>query len=268
MYKKDMAKIEASLPGDSELIETKMGSVEIKLWDLGKDFILIAHETPGSHRLVENNRLLAKEFNLIKPSRPGYFRSPLNSGETPEAQADLFAALLDRLEIESVFMLGVSGGGPSAIQFAIRHPQKCKALVLWAAVSEKTPENEDPPSGFGLWLYTKLRIAMINDEIIERKNKEYFYPKLFPHSQIEKGWGNDLRQFSNLKPFQFEKISAPTLIVYGSNDLAIGMEHIKNVADNVPNSILIPLENKGHDALYLDPEHFAQPTIKFLLSLK
>lgn len=268
IYKIDMAKIEAALPGDSELIETKMGPVEIKRSDSGTDFILIAHETPGSHRLLENNRLLAKEYNLIKPSRSGYFRSPLNSGETPEAQADLFAALLDKLEITSVVMLGISGGGPSAIQFAIRHPGRCKALVLWAAVSEKTPEYEDPPSGFGLWLYHKIRIAMINDEMIERKYKEYFYPKFFPHSQIEKGWANDERQFSNLKPFQFEKISTPTLIVYGSNDLAIEMQHIKNVADNVPNSILIPLENKGHDALYLEPELFAQPTIEFLLSLK
>lgn len=268
MYKIDMAKIEAALPGDSELVETKMGPVEIKLSDLGKDIILIAHETPGCYRLVESNRLLAKEFNLLKPSRPGYFRSPLNSGETPEAQADLFAALLDKLEIQSVVMLGISGGGPSAIQFAIRHPGRCKALVLWAAVSEKTPENEDPPKGFVIWLYHKIRIAMINDEMVERKNKEYFYPKIFPNSQIEKGQANDWRQFSNLRPFQFEKISAPTLIVYGSNDLIVGMQHIKNVADNVPNSILIPLENKGHDALYLDPALFAQPTIEFLLSLK
>lgn len=59
IYKLNMAKIEAALPGDSELIETKMGPVEIKLSDLGKDIILIAHETPGSYRLVESNRLLA-----------------------------------------------------------------------------------------------------------------------------------------------------------------------------------------------------------------
>ena len=39
---------------------------------------------------------------------------------TQEA-ADLYAALLDELKIDQVIVYGISGGGPSAINFALKH---------------------------------------------------------------------------------------------------------------------------------------------------
>ncbi len=42
------------------------------------------------------------KYKLICPSRPGYLQTPLESGKTLEEQADLFAALLDKLGIEKV----------------------------------------------------------------------------------------------------------------------------------------------------------------------
>jgi hypothetical protein len=45
---------------------------------------------------------------LLVPSRPGYLRTPLESGRTPEDQADLYAAMLDSLEIERAAHLGGS----------------------------------------------------------------------------------------------------------------------------------------------------------------
>ena len=57
------------------------------------------------------------------------------SGATPEAQADLLAALLDTLAIGQAAVIAISGGGPAAIHFALRHPTRCRALVLCSTVS-------------------------------------------------------------------------------------------------------------------------------------
>jgi len=62
-------------------------------------------------------------------------RTPLESGKTAAEAADLMAALLDKLNIDRVIVHGTSGGGPTAYSFAIRHPDKCAALITSCAVS-------------------------------------------------------------------------------------------------------------------------------------
>ena len=45
-------------------------------------------------------------------------------------QADAYAQLLDHLGIDKVVVVSISAGAWSALQFAIRHPERCLALVL------------------------------------------------------------------------------------------------------------------------------------------
>jgi len=45
-------------------------------------------------------------------------------------QADAYAALLDHLQLDRVVLCGFSAGGPAAIQFALRHPERLYGLVL------------------------------------------------------------------------------------------------------------------------------------------
>ena len=81
-------------------------------------------------------------FHVISVSRPGYLDTPLRSGETPEEQADMFAYLLDRLGVERSFVIAVSAGGPSALQFARRYPARCAGVIL---VSCCTGHLDIPP---------------------------------------------------------------------------------------------------------------------------
>ena len=68
------------------------------------------------------DRWLEHGFGVIAPSRPGYGRTPLEIAETSAESADCYAALLDVIKIDKVVTVGISAGGPSAIQFAARHP--------------------------------------------------------------------------------------------------------------------------------------------------
>ncbi|TPV92792.1 MAG: hypothetical protein B7733_24010 [Myxococcales bacterium FL481] len=53
-------------------------------------------------------------------------------------------------------MLGTSGGGPSALQFALRHRVRCRELVLTAAVTQHLPPRAKAVdrSDFLYWLIT------------------------------------------------------------------------------------------------------------------
>ena len=71
---------------------------------------------------------------MIAPSRPGYGRS--SPAKNYEEVADKLAALLDAIGIEQVAAVHcMSGGGPPAIMFAVRHPQKTKILLTECKVT-------------------------------------------------------------------------------------------------------------------------------------
>ena len=73
-------------------------------------------------------------YRIITPSRFGYLGSPLPE-PTTAAQADAFVSLFDALGIAQVPVLAFSAGSTSAVQFALRHPDRVSALVLVASNS-------------------------------------------------------------------------------------------------------------------------------------
>ncbi|MEO8603496.1 MAG: alpha/beta fold hydrolase [bacterium] len=73
--------------------------------------------------------LVRAGYQVLTPDRPGYLGTPIEHGGSPEQQADLAAALLDALGIQRVPVVGISAGGPVAIQFAARHADRVDALA-------------------------------------------------------------------------------------------------------------------------------------------
>ena len=74
---------------------------------------------------------LAKEgFRLIAPSRFGYLQSSVPEHFTVAMQSDAYVALLDHLGIAQVAVAGISAGAWSCLDFAIRHSDRCRALIL------------------------------------------------------------------------------------------------------------------------------------------
>jgi pimeloyl-ACP methyl ester carboxylesterase len=83
--------------------------------------------------------LIGGEYRYISPSRFGYLRTPLPENPSPQAQADSYAALLDIHKISSAFILGLSSGGPSALEFALRFPDRCRGLIMLSVISRPIP---------------------------------------------------------------------------------------------------------------------------------
>jgi 2-hydroxy-6-oxonona-2,4-dienedioate hydrolase len=67
--------------------------------------------------------VLGEQFHWIAPSRFGYLRSTFHDGTTFDDQAHAYAYLLDRLGVKRVAVVALSQGGPSALLFAVLHPE-------------------------------------------------------------------------------------------------------------------------------------------------
>ena len=85
------------------IIETKLGKAEIDFTEGDGPVLMGMHGGLGG---VDQCRVAldfaAGEFRLLSLSRPGYLGTPLQSGQSLEAQVDLFAAILDELGIDKV----------------------------------------------------------------------------------------------------------------------------------------------------------------------
>jgi 2-hydroxy-6-oxonona-2,4-dienedioate hydrolase len=130
-YRLDLLAIHARLAADARVVETAFGPVAHASGGAGAP-VLAIHGAGGGH---DQGRLLAEAFlppghHWIAPSRFGYPGSPLPAVASTAAQADAFAALLDGLGIERATVIAMSGGGPPALQFALRHPTRTEALIL------------------------------------------------------------------------------------------------------------------------------------------
>lgn len=248
------------------IAETTSGPVEYQLIGDGPA-VIYAHGTPGGYdQGLSFVRFFGGVDNLgcmfISPSRPGYLRTPLSSGATPAAQADLYAALLDSLGVETASVIGFSGGGPSALQFAIRHPDRCRSLIMIGGVVQRN-DIHGRMQRLPFWQRTGLRLV----EALLVSDRFLFFAvpiaRRIPsgdavagmlcsgaHYTLRRtGFENDHAQFAAIEPYPLEQIAVPTLIVHGKRDGDVPFTDAELLVSKIPAAKLMGLDG-DHSAFY------------------
>ena len=237
-----------------KIMDTDLGPVEYDLTDGDGPVVLVSHGGIGG---VDQARVMAawvetSKFRVLSVSRPGYLGTPLESGPTLEGQADLFAALLDKLNISSAAVVSASAGGPPAYTFAIRHPHKTWALVAIDSVSGyyDMPETAGAiaqaifTTDLGQRLLKKLG-EMRPDLFLRQifQSEAYFTKKqlaehleyalgsesavafvkafmntMNPYNPRKPGTENDMAIYRKLYHLPLEHVRCPSLIVHGTHD--------------------------------------------------
>lgn len=251
-----------NLQMNSRIANTIHGPIEYNIsGDRSGSIILISHGTPAGYdqSIAFASLFRSKHITTISISRPGYLRTPLAHNETPEAQADLYAALLDKLDIEQVTMLGMSGGGPSALQFALRHSERCKELVLLCAVTRSYDESGRIKALPLLPRFVRqYLIRFISADIayfllairarwFHTPVSEQFYCSYTCSELRNLGYQNDIKHLLHLQNIPLECITTPTLILHGNSDDNVPLEYAKYAVAHIPNAQLIIDEGGDHD---------------------
>ncbi len=259
------------LLSQSELFETALGLLEAAQTGQGSA-VLISHGSGGGYDMgLWLARFLGGPYRYIAPSRFGYLRSPRPSDQTPEAQADLYAALLDLLRIDSVVVIGLSGGGASALQFALRHPARCRALILISAISRQVPPLPRflraifpimLSSDFLPWFLHAVaprRIYQANGvsrEVLARIQKDgetmrqldALFQTNFPSTPRREGMLCDLQQMANPFSIPLERITTPTLVIHAEDDPVVPIALGEYSAATIPGARFLRLKDGGHFA--------------------
>lgn len=265
-YQKDMSIAADRILEGSRVAKTDEGIIEYSTAGKGSP-VLFIHGAGGGHdmgRLIA--RRIGDDFFWICPSRFGYLRTPIPQNASFEAQADAYAALLDHLHIEKAAIIGLSIGGPSALLFALRHPNRCAALVLISAISKTTTKrpisdwffNIIFSSDFFYWAVshiaknTLIRKFGVDPAVLkslaldEKKWADEALHIFHPASKRYPGIRNDQKATISDKQYDLDRINLPTLILHSLDDGLVEYDFAKYAHAHIPDSELVTFPSGGH----------------------
>jgi len=224
----------------------------------------------------------SKKYRVIVFDNRGVGRT--DAPDTPystELMADDTAGLLHALDIDRAHILGLSMGGFIAQELALKYPQRVKSLIL--ATTAAVPRS---------WathvLGTMLRL---NQEGVNRQTLTtlrlswLFTDKFFDNPElvrtvIDTMLANPYPQPVHAYARQFDaatehdtrdrigKITAPTLVLVGKEDILLPIQMSEELAAGIPNAELVVLEGGGHGFLVEIAGKFNRAVLDFLENVK
>lgn len=97
----------------------------------GSALILLHGNGEDGSYFVHQMRDFAQYFRVIALDTRGHGKSPRGTGKFTIAQfADDLHDFMDRMQIERAVLLGYSDGANIAMRFAVRYPERVRALIL------------------------------------------------------------------------------------------------------------------------------------------
>ncbi len=278
-YRREIRAAEARIAaGQSQIAQTACGPVEYAMrGDGSAGTLLVIHGAGGGFDqaldLDLGDRLSGRGFRVIFVSRFGYLRTPLPADGSVGAQAGAHACLLDTLGVAKASVMGISAGGSSALEFAIRFPERCGALILLVPA---LPAGEAHPmprpsrvvevirdtilrSDFLFWVAMKAARNSLIETVLatplavaegaspgEKARMDRVMSNLLPVSRRRLGLGNDAAVIPELRPFDLGRVQAPTLAISLDDDLYGTARGAKYTAAGIRGGRYVGYPSGGH----------------------
>lgn len=214
-------------------------------------------------------RIFTKDFTVFLFSR----KSLLPPGHSTRDMARDLKDAMDALGIEKTHVLGVSMGGMIAQWLAIDFPEKVDRLILTVTSSRPNPILTESIEEWMTQAKNKDHRALMDSNLRKiysdgyyRKNKCFIplvarmtKPKSYERFLIQGEACLNHDTYSLLT-----QISAPTLVIGGGQDKALGGEASREIAAQIPGAMLKMYPQWGH-GLYEEAPDFNQTVLDFLL---
>lgn len=236
--------------------------------------ILLLHGLADSWHIFELLiHFLPKSLHLYALTQRGHGNSsrPDSGYATRDFEEDL-VMFMKAINIEKAVILGASSGGFPARSFAINHPDRTLALVLLGSPATL----QGIPAVQEIW---DSAISKLTDPV-DRKFVENFAAEFLSTSVTQEFLEVILQE--NLKvparvwqettegvlgeefPGELNKISSPTLIIWGDQDRLLTRRSQEEMAQVISGSKLVVHDNAGHLLYCEDPKGVASEIAAFI----
>jgi pimeloyl-ACP methyl ester carboxylesterase len=213
----------------------------------------------------------SSRYRVVRYDARGYGKSDVPAG-VPYAHGEDLRALLDHLEISDAVLCGVSMGGQNAIELALRHPARVRALVLVSFSLQGFPFSKEIVELFaataraartsGVEAARELFLA----SSVVGAAADAVRPMLADYSGWH--WLND-SPVDALKPPMMERLgelTLPTLAMLGATNPADVRAAFDYFVERVPAAKQIVFPGIGHFVNLEAPDEFNRRVEEFLNS--
>ena len=255
------------------------GPVEYRLEQRGDTSVVIFHGGHMRAGLALGEDVFAEAgHTLLAPSRPGYGRTPLSTGTSVSGFCDVTRALCTQLGITTInAVVGISGGGPTAVTMAARHPDLVQRLILQSAVGWLPyPDRWTRLGAHAIYSATTERVTWAAIRALMRRAPDTalrimlgelstlpargvmaaLKPEdaatlidLFSRMRSGHGFLNDLRP----TPDATTDVDQPTLVIATRNDGGVPFAHAESLAAAIRHATLVQSQADTH-LIWLGPD--------------
>ena len=252
--------------------------------------VLLVHGLGGSaHNWTDFAGVLRHQFAIEALDLPGFGRSaaPHDRDYSLRAHARMVIGYLEASGRGPVHLVGNSMGGAISILVAAQRPDLIRTLTLISpAVPDVKPRlhplRSDPRMAFlivpgiGGIAVKRMRAIDLRSRVKGTIAMCFADPSRYPQARFDEAvaegaarlrlpWAEDalLRSTRGLVRSQFAQrgqawaamaaITAPTLVLWGTDDKLVASDLAPVVAATIPNSRLLVLDDIGHTAMMEDP---------------
>lgn len=193
--------------------------------------------------------------------------------------ADL-EAVVDAAGLKQFALLGTSQGGPTAVAYAVRHPERVNKLVLYGSYARGRLRRGSE----GAKRELEAMLALIaagwgqDNPAFRRVFTTLFVPEATPEQER---WFDELQRLSTAPQMAVRirrsrdeidisdlapQVRAPTLVLHARDDAAVPFEEGRLLATLIPGARFVSLEGRNHILLESEPAwpRFLQETDAFL----
>jgi pimeloyl-ACP methyl ester carboxylesterase/DNA-binding CsgD family transcriptional regulator len=212
---------------------------------------------------------LAARYTVIRYDERGCGLSDWNPPDLSfESWVRDLESVVDVVGLRRFPLLGISQGGPIAIAYAVRHPERVSHLVLYGAYARGRLKRDPTPLQLeeARTLLNLIRIGWGRENPAFR---QVFTSLFIPDGSFEQFcWFNDLHrvssspenaarlaeEFSGIDVTALAtKVTAPTIVLHRRHDAAVPFEEGRLMAGLIPDARFVPLEGRNHLLLGGEP---------------
>jgi len=189
--------------------------------------------------------------------------------------------VVDAAGLERFPLLGISQGGPIAIAYTVRHPERVSRLVLYGTYARGHLKRNPTP------MQIKERNVMLELVDVGWGRESGAFRQIFSSVFLPDGTPEQLRSFNDLQRETSSpenaarlmrafwdldvsdiapKVHVPTLVLHARDDARIPFEEGRRLAALIPDARFVPLEGRNHLLVETQPafEQFLTEVDAFL----
>ncbi len=217
-------------------------------------------EPPFSGRLFDRLSQFGRVTQIEK--RGVGLSDRISEPATLEQRMDDLRAVMDASGCERAAVVGISEGAPLAISFAVAHPKRVSALILYGPLTKATRTDDYPWAQPAEWweeVAVHFEQAWGSPEYLEA-DVAWRAPSERGNDAFVRWWGiyrrlgaspgaaADLARMNaqidvrDLLP----QVAVPTLVIARDRDQVISVEHARYVAERIPAATYLELPGNDH----------------------